>query len=255
SIGDNTVPNTASGEVRAYDARRGRLLWSWDAIPQDASDPAYGEWRGDAAHDGGGANAWSGLAADAERDLVFVPTGSAAPDYYGGLRLGDNRYASSLVALRASTGKLVWSFQTVHHDLWDYDNASPPALVTLRRDGRSVDAVVLTTKTGMMFVLNRETGTPIFPVEERAVPASDVQGGRCRGFDFGRGEMERAARLVRRRADARGRGASAGQLGLAEPRRADRHGRRLGVHRRLARSTPTRLRHRDRRRALARRAA
>src|SRR6185503_9656320 len=111
SIADNTLPNPASGEVRAYDARRGRLLWSWDAIPQDASDPAYGEWRGDAAHDGGGANAWSGLAADAERDLVFVPTGSAAPDYYGGLRLGDNRYANSLVALRASTGKLVWSFQ------------------------------------------------------------------------------------------------------------------------------------------------
>jgi quinoprotein glucose dehydrogenase len=146
SIADNTVPSPASGEVRAYDARRGRLLWSWDAIPQDASDPAYGEWRGDVAHGGGGANAWSGLAADAERDLVFVPTGSAAPDYYGGLRLGDNRYANSLVALRASTGKLVWSFQTVHHDLWDYDNASPPALVTLRRDGRAVDAVVLATK-------------------------------------------------------------------------------------------------------------
>ena len=176
SIADNTLPNPASGEVRAYDARRGRLLWSWDAIPQDASDPAYGEWRGDAAHEGGGANAWSGLAADAERDLVFVPTGSAAPDYYGGLRLGDNRYANSLVALRASTGKLVWSFQTVHHDIWDYDNASPPALVTVRRDGRSVDAVVLATKTGMLFVLNRETGEPVFPVEERPVPASNVPG-------------------------------------------------------------------------------
>jgi quinoprotein glucose dehydrogenase len=176
SIADNTVPSPASGEVRAYDARRGRLLWSWDAIPQDASDPAYGEWRGDVAHGGGGANAWSGLAADAERDLVFVPTGSAAPDYYGGLRLGDNRYANSLVALRASTGKLVWSFQTVHHDLWDYDNASPPALVTLRREGRAVDAVVLATKTGMLFVLNRETGEPVFPVEERRVPASDVPG-------------------------------------------------------------------------------
>src|SRR5204862_5226093 len=181
SIGDNTVPNTASGEVRAYDARRGRLLWSWDAIPQDASDPAYGEWRGDAAHDGGGANAWSGLAADAERDLVFVPTGSAAPDYYGGLRLGDNRYASSIVALRASTGKLVWAFQTVHHDLWDYDNASPPALVTLTHDGAAVPAVLQATKTGMLFVLDRETGRPIFPVEERPVPASDIPGEQASG--------------------------------------------------------------------------
>jgi quinoprotein glucose dehydrogenase len=105
---------------------------------------------------------------------VFLPTGSAAPDYYGGLRLGDNRYANSLVALRASTGKLVWSFQTVHHDIWDYDNASPPALVTLRRGARSVDAVVLATKTGMLFVLNRETGEPVFAVVERPVPANNV---------------------------------------------------------------------------------
>ena len=119
------------------------------------------------------ANAWSVLARYPERDLVFVPTGSAAPDYYGGLRLGDNRYANSLVALQASTGKRVWGFQTVHHDLWDYDNASPPALVSLTRDGTTVPAVVLATKTGMLFVLNRETGAPIFPVTS-AVPASDV---------------------------------------------------------------------------------
>ena len=105
---------------------------------------------------------------------MFVPTGSAAPDYYGGLRLGHNRYANSLVALKASTGALVWAFQTVHHDLWDYDNASPPALVTLTRDGKSVPAIVQATKTGMLFVLNRETGVPVFPVEERPVPASDV---------------------------------------------------------------------------------
>ena len=176
SIADNTVPNPASGEVRGYDVRRGRLLWSWDPIPQDPHDPAYGDWHGEAAHRGGGANAWTGLAADVERDLVFVPTGSAAPDYYGGLRLGDDRYADSLVALRASTGKLVWAFQTVHHDLWDYDNASPPALVTVTRSGHEIPAVVLATKTGMLFVLNRETGKPILPVEERPVPASDVDG-------------------------------------------------------------------------------
>ena len=143
-------------------------------MPQDPADPAYREWRGAMAHKTGAANAWSVLAADPERGLVFVPTGSAAPDYYGALRLGDNRYANSIVALRAATGEVVWAFQTVHHDLWDYDNASPPALVTLTRDGRAVPAVLQATKTGMLFVLDRETGAPVFPVEERAVPASDI---------------------------------------------------------------------------------
>ena len=141
SIGDNSRPDTASGEVRGYDARTGRLKWSWDPIPQDRNDPAFGDWRGKMAHRSGGANAWSVLSADPDRDLVFVPTGSAAPDYYGVLRLGDNRYANSIVALHAATGKLVWSFQTVHHDLWDYDNASPPALVTVTRDGVRQPAV------------------------------------------------------------------------------------------------------------------
>lgn len=176
SIGDNTRPDLPSGEVRAFDARTGALVWSWDPIPQDARDPAFGEWGGPAAHGTGTANAWSVLAADPERDLVFVPTGSAAPDYYGGLRLGDNRYANSIVALRASTGELVWSFQTVHHDLWDYDNAAPPALVTIRRDGEEIPAVLQATKTGMLFVLHRETGAPLFPVEERSVPASNIPG-------------------------------------------------------------------------------
>jgi len=176
SIADNSRPNPASGEVRAYDARTGAITWTWDPIPQDPKDPAFSEWRGAMAQRSGAANAWSVLAADAGRDLVFVPTGSAAPDYYGVLRLGDNRYANSIVALRASTGKLVWAFQTVHHDLWDYDNASPPALVTLTRGRDSLPAVVQATKTGMLFVLNRETGQPIFPVEERPVPASDIPG-------------------------------------------------------------------------------
>lgn len=179
SIGDNSRPDPASGEVRAYDARTGRLAWSWDPVPQNPADPAYGEWRGALAHKTGGANAWSVLAADAERDLVFVPTGSAAPDYYGVLRLGDNRYANSVVALRASTGRLVWAFQTVHHDLWDYDNASPPALTAVTRDGARRAAVVQATKTGMLFVLDRDTGRPILPVEERAVPASDIPGERA----------------------------------------------------------------------------
>ncbi|HEX2166780.1 MAG TPA: pyrroloquinoline quinone-dependent dehydrogenase [Longimicrobiales bacterium] len=176
SIGDNTRPDLPSGEVRAFDARSGELVWSWDPIPQEPSDPAYDEWGGALAHGTGGANAWSVLAADPERDLVFIPTGSAAPDYYGVLRLGDNRYANSIVALRASTGELVWSFQNVHHDLWDYDNAAPPALVTIMREGEAVPAVLQATKTGMLFVLHRETGEPLFPVEERPVPQSRIPG-------------------------------------------------------------------------------
>src|SRR5262245_57466772 len=119
SIGDNSRPDMASGEVRAYAARTGALGWTWDPIPQRADDPAYGEWRGAMAHKSGAANAWSVLAADPDRDLVFVPTTSAAPDYYGALRLGDNRYSNSIVALHASTGTVAWAFQTVHHDLWD----------------------------------------------------------------------------------------------------------------------------------------
>ena len=174
SVADNSRPDQPSGEVRGFDARSGRLRWSWDPIPQNPQDPAYSEWRGAVAHKGGAANAWSVLAADPERDLVFIPTGSAAPDYYGALRLGNNRYANSVVALKASTGLVVWSFQTVHHDLWDYDNASPPALVTLTRDGTRVPVVVQATKSGMLFVLDRETGRPVFPVEERSVPESDV---------------------------------------------------------------------------------
>ena len=181
SVADNSRPNPASGEVRGYDGRTGTLKWTWDPIPQDPNDPAYGEWRGAMAQKSGAANAWSVLAADRERDLVFVPTGSAAPDYYGVLRLGNNRYANSIVALRASTGKLVWAFQTVHHDLWDYDNASPPALVTITAHDAPVAAVVQATKTGMLFVLDGETGRPIFPVEERPVPSSDIPGEQAAG--------------------------------------------------------------------------
>jgi quinoprotein glucose dehydrogenase len=176
AVADNGRTDMPSGEVRGYDARTGALRWSFDPVPQDSLDPAYGSWRGPRAHRTGAANAWSVIAADPARDLVFVPTTSPSPDYFGGERLGDNRYASSLVALRASTGRVVWHFQTVHHDLWDYDNASRPALVTVRRGGRAIPAVLQATKTGMLFVLDRETGQPIIPVEERAVPASTVAG-------------------------------------------------------------------------------
>ena len=174
-VADNNRTDAASGEVRAYDARTGALKWTWDPVPQNPADPAYKTWEGANGHRTGAANAWSVIAADPARDLVFVPTSSASPDYFGGERLGRNDYANSIVALRASTGAVAWHFQTVHHDLWDYDNASPPLLATVKGQ----PAVIQTTKTGMMYVLNRETGVPIFPVEERPVPASDVPGERA----------------------------------------------------------------------------
>jgi quinoprotein glucose dehydrogenase len=176
SVADNTRTNAASGEVRAFDARTGALRWSWDPIPRDSTDAAWGSWRGLMAHTTGAANAWSVLAADSARDMVFVPTGSPSPDYYGGERLGDNRYANSIVALRASTGKVVWNFQLVHHDIWDYDVASPPALVEIMHEGRKRAVVLQTGKTGQLFVLDRDTGVPVFPVEERSVPASTIFG-------------------------------------------------------------------------------
>jgi quinoprotein glucose dehydrogenase len=175
-VADNNRTEAASGEVRAFDARTGRLRWSWDPVPQDASDPAWRSWTGLAAHRAGAANAWSVIAADSARGLVFVPTGSASPDYFGGERPGENRYANSIVALDAATGKVVWHFQTVHHDLWDFDNASPPALTSLLLRGRRVPVVLQATKTGQLFVLDRRTGVPVFPVEERPVPASTVPG-------------------------------------------------------------------------------
>ena len=174
SVADNNRTNAASGEVRAYDARTGALRWSWDPVPRDSTDPAWSTWRGTMAHTTGAANAWSIIAADSARDLVFVPTGSPSVDYFGGERAGDNRYANSIVALRASTGKVVWHFQAVHHDLWDYDVASPPLLTTIERNGRKIDVVLQTTKTGQLFVLDRTTGKPVFPVEERNVPKSSI---------------------------------------------------------------------------------
>jgi quinoprotein glucose dehydrogenase len=179
AVADNSRFDAASGEVRAWDVRTGRLRWTWDPVPQDSTDAAWRTWEGDSAHRTGAANAWSVITADPARGLIFVPTGSASPDYFGGLRLGDNRDANSVVALHAATGRKAWAFQVVHHDLWDYDVASPPALVTLRREGGDVPAVLQATKTGQLFVLHRETGAPIFPVTERAVPASDVPGERA----------------------------------------------------------------------------
>jgi quinoprotein glucose dehydrogenase len=176
SIGDNRSAEMERGVVRAYDARTGALRWSWDPVPTRESDPARATWAGDSWRRTGGANVWSVMSVDAARGLIFLPTSSPSPDFYGGERLGANRYANSVVALRAATGEVVWHFQVVHHDLWDYDVAAQPTLVSVTREGTAVPAVVVATKMGHLFVLHRETGTPLFPVEERAVPRSTVAG-------------------------------------------------------------------------------
>jgi quinoprotein glucose dehydrogenase len=165
AIDDNSRVDMPSGVVRAFDARTGALRWSWEPLPPNTSN-----WKS------GAGNAWSIMTVDSQRKLVFVPTGSASPDYYGGLRPGDNRWANSVVALRASNGEMAWGFQLVHHDLWDYDCASPPLLTDLAHDGQKIPVVIQGNKTGMLYVLNRETGKPVFPVEERPVPQSDVPG-------------------------------------------------------------------------------
>jgi quinoprotein glucose dehydrogenase len=169
AIDDNNRIDMPSGVVRAFDARTGALRWSWDPIPQDVPNTAS-SWMT------GAANAWSIMTVDVARDLVFVPTGSASPDYYGGLRPGDDKWANSVVALHAGSGKLAWGFQLVHHDLWDYDTAAPPLLATLPHEGKNVPVVIQGNKTGFLYVLDRDTGKPIFPVEERAVPQSDKPG-------------------------------------------------------------------------------
>ncbi len=176
AINDNVRVDAPKGIVRGYDARTGALRWTWDPIPRSPRDPASRTWQGDGASRTGAANAWSILSADAERDLVFVPTSSPSNDFYGGTRPGANRYANSVVALHATTGRVAWHFQVVHHDLWDYDVPAQPTLVTVRRSGRDVPAVAQATKMGHLFVLDRETGAPLFPVEERAVPPSTIPG-------------------------------------------------------------------------------
>ncbi len=180
AIADNQRTNVASGVVRAYDARTGALRWTFDPVPRSPRDSTWSTWtdsKGVPSGDRtGAANVWSVIAADSARDLVFLPTSSPSPDYFGGERLGRNAYANALVALRGSTGEVVWYRQLVHHDLWDYDLASPPALFTMRRDGREIPAVAQATKMGMLFMFDRRTGEPLHAIEERPVPASDVPG-------------------------------------------------------------------------------
>jgi len=176
SIGDNRSVEMERGVVRAFDARTGALRWSWDPIPTRDSDPARATWAGDSWRRTGAANVWSVMSVDEDRGLLFLPTSSPSPDFYGGERLGANRYANSVVALRAESGQVVWDFQVVHHDLWDYDVPAQPTLVSVTRAGHTVPAVVVATKMGHLFILHRETGMPLFPVEERPVPRSTVRG-------------------------------------------------------------------------------
>ena len=175
-VSDNQRTNAPDGVVRAFDARTGALRWSWDPIPRDSGAPGFDTWKGPRAHQTGAANAWAVISVDSARDLVFVPVGSASPDFYGGERLGQNLYANSLVALQASTGKLQWSFQAVHHDLWDYDLPAQPVLFTMHRGGKEIPALAQTTKMGFVYFFDRTAGTPLFPVNEVPVPKSDVPG-------------------------------------------------------------------------------
>ena len=178
AIGDNRAVALERGVVRAINARTGVEVWRFDPIPRQADDPASSTWEGNSASRTGAANAWAPLSVDVDLDLVFVPTSSPSPDFYGGERLGDNRYANSIVALNAQTGSVVWHQQTVHHDVWDYDIPAQPVLVDLDVKGERVPGVVVATKTGMLFSFRRDNGVPIHGMEERAVPPSDVPGER-----------------------------------------------------------------------------
>jgi membrane-bound PQQ-dependent dehydrogenase (glucose/quinate/shikimate family) len=164
-----------AGDVRAYDVRTGALAWTFHTVPRPG-EKGHETWEGEGWKDRSGTNVWSIMSVDTERGLVFLPVGSATYDFYGGDRKGANLYANALVALDAATGRVRWHFQTVHHDLWDYDLPAEPALITVRRDGRDVPAVAQVSKSGFVFFLDRLTGEPLFPVEERAVPASIVPG-------------------------------------------------------------------------------
>lgn len=176
AIGDNRSVESELGIVRGIDVRTGVERWRWDPIPRSPEDPAYAGWLPEDAAKNGSANAWAPLAADEQLGLVYVPTGSASPDFYGGERKGDNLYANSLVALHAASGKVAWHRQLIHHDVWDYDLASQPTLVDLNHDGRVVPAVLQGTKTGLIFTFDRRTGAPLFDIEERPVPQGGVPG-------------------------------------------------------------------------------
>jgi len=175
TVGDNQRADAPKGSVRAFDARTGAPRWTFDPVTRGAAEQP-GSWLNGSAERTGHANVWAPMSVDEKRGWVFLPTSSPSPDFFGGERPGDNRYANSVVALDGATGEVQWHFQTVHHDIWDYDLPAQPSLVTLRRPDGPLDAVVQVTKTGFVFVLNRENGEPIFGVEERPVPQDGPEG-------------------------------------------------------------------------------
>ncbi len=164
-----------SGAVRAFDVRTGKFVWRFNTVP-GLGEAGHETWEGDSWKDRSGTNVWSMMSVDPERGMVFLPVSSPSYDFYGGDRKGQNLFGDTLVALDAATGKLIWYFQAIHHDIWDYDLPAMPTLVTVRRDEREVAAVALATKSGFVFVLDRTTGHPLFPIEEQPVPQSNVPG-------------------------------------------------------------------------------
>jgi quinoprotein glucose dehydrogenase len=166
---------SAPGYVRAFNVKSGKVAWTFRTIPHPG-EFGYETWPADAWKFAGGANCWAGMAVDKERGLLFVPTGSPTYDYWGGNRAGDNLFANTLLCLDARTGTRKWHFQVTRHDIWDRDLPAPPNLLTIRRDGKSIPAVAQVTKSGHVFIFHRETGEPLFPIEEVAVPTSDIPG-------------------------------------------------------------------------------
>ena len=165
----------APGDIRAFDVRTGEQVWRFQTVPQ-AGEVGNDTWKGTSWKERGGANAWGGLSVDVERGLVFAGLGSAVFDFYGGDRLGDNLFANCTIALDARTGKRVWHYQTLRHDLWDHDLPVYPNLVTVTHGGKSIDAVAQVTKTGYVFLFDRDTGKPLFDIEDKPVAASDIPG-------------------------------------------------------------------------------
>lgn len=178
-ISTSEGPDAAAGSIQAFDVRSGRLAWVFRTIPAPG-EAGHESWSPEAFQNStvGGANCWAGMAVDRQRDILYVPTGSAAPDFWGGDRMGENRYANSLLALKGSTGRLLWHYQMVHHDLWDRDLPAPPNLLTVVREGHRIDAVAQITKQGFTFLFDRVTGEPLFPIREIEVPRSEVPGER-----------------------------------------------------------------------------
>jgi len=169
-----TLP-ASYGDIRAYDVRRGKLRWKFHTIPRPG-EFGYESWPKDSWKTSGAANNWMGMTVDVKRGIVYTPTGSAAFDFYGGDRIGDDLFADSLIALNAETGERMWHFQAVHHDLWDRDFPTPPILVTVQHDGKKVDAIAQSSKQGFVFLFDRANGQPLFPLDCRHYPPSDVRG-------------------------------------------------------------------------------